>query len=227
MAADKHASVPKPLATGDASEWFIRFEICSKANEWDNAKMALKLPTLMEGEALAVWLDIAEGEQADYKVVKEKVVEKMKPMGFVALEEFHKRKMQPGEAVTTFSYNLKKLLNQAMTNLDPAAREQVLLHQFLAGLPPSVSRQIRATVEARELEQTVKHARLLMAISEQEHTAAIPEDPSELQQLRKQVQNLTEHVAALTTQRHDERKQQPYRCCFKCNQPGHLQRNCT
>ena len=130
-----------------------------------------------------------------------------------------------------FSYNLKKLQNQAMTNLNPAAREQLLLHKFLAGLPPSVSRLIRGTGEARELEQAVECACLLMAISEQEHTAAIPEDlpedPSKLQQLRKQVQDLTEHVAALTTQRHDEHKQQPYRCCFKCNQTGHLQRNCT
>ena len=41
--------------------------------------MALKLPTLQEGEALAVWLDLAEGQQADYKVAKETLVEKMKP----------------------------------------------------------------------------------------------------------------------------------------------------
>ena len=33
--------------------------------------MAKRLPTLLEGEALAVWVDLAEGEQADYKVVKE------------------------------------------------------------------------------------------------------------------------------------------------------------
>ena len=60
--------------------------------------------------------------------------------------------MQPGEAVTMFSYNLKKKLqNQAMTKLNPAAREQLLLHKFLAGLPPSVSRLIRGTGEAREL----------------------------------------------------------------------------
>ena len=84
--------------------------------------MAKRLPTLLEGEALAVWLDLAEGEQTDYKVVKEKLVEKMKPMGFVELEEFHERKMQPDEAVTMFSYNLK-LLNQEMTNLNPAARK--------------------------------------------------------------------------------------------------------
>ena len=73
--------------------------------------------------------------------------------------------MQPGEAVTMFSYNLEKLQNQAMINLNPAAREQLLLHKFLAGLPPSVSRLIRGTGEAREFEQAVECACLLMAIS--------------------------------------------------------------
>ena len=94
----------------------------------------------------------------------------MKPMGFVALEEFHERKMQPDESMTMFSYNLK-LLNQEMTNLDPAARKQLLLHQFLAGLPPAVSRQIGGTGKAMDFEQKVEHARLLIAISEQEHRA--------------------------------------------------------
>ena len=53
---------------GDVREWFQRFEICCKANAWDDAKKALKLPTLLEGEALAVWLELSEAEQADYKI---------------------------------------------------------------------------------------------------------------------------------------------------------------
>ena len=56
--AERHISVPKPLATGDPGEWFLRFEICSKANSWNKETMALKMPTLLEGEALAVWLDL-------------------------------------------------------------------------------------------------------------------------------------------------------------------------
>ena len=31
----------------------------------------MKRPALLEGEALAVWLELTESEQADYEVVKE------------------------------------------------------------------------------------------------------------------------------------------------------------
>ena len=60
--ASPHISLPKPFATGDAVEWFQRFEICSRANEWNDNKKALKLPTLLEGEALAVWVELTDEE---------------------------------------------------------------------------------------------------------------------------------------------------------------------
>jgi len=53
MAESKHISVPRPLQSGDITEWLRHFDICSKANGWDSAKKALKRPTLLEGEAIA------------------------------------------------------------------------------------------------------------------------------------------------------------------------------
>ena len=83
--SERHISVPKPFATGDVSEWFTRYEICSTANGWNDEQKALKLPTLLEGEALALWFELAEEEQKDYKTTKEKLVMKMKPPGFISL----------------------------------------------------------------------------------------------------------------------------------------------
>ena len=34
---------------------------------------------LLEGEALAVWLELSEDEQSDYNVVKEKLIAKLRP----------------------------------------------------------------------------------------------------------------------------------------------------
>ena len=75
-----HVSLPKPFSTGDATEWFQRYEICSRANSWDDEKKALKLPTLLEGEALAVWLELSEDEQKDYAAMKRKIIEAIMPM---------------------------------------------------------------------------------------------------------------------------------------------------
>ena len=97
MAEQRHISLPKPFSSGDVSEWFRRFEICSKANKWKEDTQALKLPTLLEGEALAVWLELSEAEQANVEIAKGKLKEKMMPMKFLFLDQFHARKLHPGD----------------------------------------------------------------------------------------------------------------------------------
>ena len=101
MATGCHISLPKPFTSGDVSKWCQCFEICSKANDWENATMALELPTLLEGEA---------------------------PMGFTSLEEFHRRTLQPGESVSVYVHDLKQLLDQALPDLEANARKQVVVH---------------------------------------------------------------------------------------------------
>ena len=76
MATGRHISLPKTFASGDASEWFKRFEICCTANEWNAATKASKLSTLLEGETLAIWLEFSDDDQKDYKEAKKKIVEK-------------------------------------------------------------------------------------------------------------------------------------------------------
>ena len=44
--AECHVSVPKPFANGDVNEWFKRYEICCKANGWNEAMMLLERPSL-------------------------------------------------------------------------------------------------------------------------------------------------------------------------------------
>ncbi len=226
--ADRHISIPRTFTEGDIVEWLKRFDICSKANGWNDQTKASKLPTLLEGEALATWLELSDEEQRDYKTAKERIVEQMVPMGFVTLEQFHHRKLRPGEALPLFLHELKKLLDQAMPNIDAETREQLLLHQFLAGLPTAVSRQLRAAGQTKNLEKVVERARLLMVLEEQGQVSAVAsEDDSQLKQLREQISVLSEQVAALTTTHEVSRRQRVASLrCFQCSQPGHLQRNC-
>ena len=66
----KHISILKMFSSGDADEWFSCFEICCKANDWNAATKAAKLPTLLEGGALAVWLELTEEDKEDYGKAK-------------------------------------------------------------------------------------------------------------------------------------------------------------
>ena len=98
----KHISVPRPFESGNTVEWVHRFNICAKANGWNDDTKAVKLPTLLEGKALAVWLDLTEEQQGDYSVTVEELKKKLAPSGFSSLQVFHTRKLQPGEALSLF-----------------------------------------------------------------------------------------------------------------------------
>ena len=138
-----------------------------------------------------------------------------------------------------------------MPSVDKSVRDQLVLHQFIAGLPQDIARQLRATGDTKELDATVDKARLLLTLdSHNSYVATIAEDPSSnplVHELKTQVDALTQQVAALTpvspqSQGHYQamcggighlkyecpsRNRQPFSSarnvrCFKCGQWGHI-----
>jgi len=57
---ETHISILKPFSTGGVTKWFQQFEICCTSNSWSDEVKAIKLPMLLEGEALAVWLELRQ-----------------------------------------------------------------------------------------------------------------------------------------------------------------------
>ena len=91
-------------------------------------------------------------EKNNYETAKHTPTNKLTPASFVSLDEFHRRKLLPGEVLFVFVHQKllkkkkkKKLLLQTMPDLDTTTRDQLLLHQLVAGLPQAVSWQLRAT----------------------------------------------------------------------------------
>lgn len=62
----------------------------------------------------------------------------MMPVAFASLYKFHCHTLQPGEVMAVIVHDMK-LLGQTMPDLGVEACKQLVLHQFLAGLPASVS----------------------------------------------------------------------------------------
>ena len=79
----KHISLPTPFSSSDPVEWFRRFEIFCHTNDWEDKTKAKMLSMLLEGEAIAVWFDLATKEQKVYSIVKAKIMEQMVPARFI------------------------------------------------------------------------------------------------------------------------------------------------
>ena len=105
-----------------------------------------------------------------------------------------------------YVYELKQLLRQAMPELAENASQQLLIHQFLAGLPAPVSCQLQAVGNTTNLEQIVELAKVLMVVDSSEKIAAVQSENSEVSSLKAQIQELTEQVAALTTQKNSKKQ---------------------
>eukprot|EP00731_Ephydatia_muelleri_P035282 Em0111g7a len=217
---DRHISVPGCFTGGDFSEWIQRFEICSAANEWDEDAMARKLPTLLEKEALS---------------------------GFVAFAEFQARKLRPGETALLCMcvHELKRLLEDAMPNLDADSQDRILVQQLLAGLPDDCcsSRALRAIPEIKTTADAVSRARLLMTVS---HQASVPtvesvnagndSETAAIDTLQGHVRHLTEQMSSLVDRldglsvaavaRPQSSDGMSIVRCFKCHRTGHISRNC-
>ena len=62
--AECHMSWPRPFASGDVCKWLQRFEICFKADGWEDEVKALKLLMLLEKEAFTIRFELTQEEKA-------------------------------------------------------------------------------------------------------------------------------------------------------------------
>ena len=219
--AGKHISLPRPLAEGDPTDWFLKYEICCVSNDWGDEVKAKKLPTLLEGEPLAIWLELSEEQRGSYETAKAKIIKAVVPVCFVFLDDFCARKLRPNEALPVFYHELRQLVKQAMPEASEDTRKQLILHQFVSGLPANISKQLRATGEVNNVDAVMERAKLLMMMEEPQKTAAT--QTAEVQELKEQISLLTEQVAALSVK---TPRRPASVVCYRCQQPGHIQRNC-
>ena len=105
-----------------------------------------------------------------------------------------------------------------MPELTADARKQLLIHQFLAGLPASLSHQFRASGNTTDLDELVQHGKILMVMNNDERQmAAVHLDASEVSELKSQIQELTAQVAALNVA---QKSRNPLQCYY-CKHLGH------
>ena len=140
MEPQRHISLPSCFSHRNFADWLEHFEMCVTTNAWQEDMMALKLPTLLEGEALVAWLGIPVKTRTDYAATKQALRNALKPTKFMTFSEFQLCKLRPGETVHVYLHHLKRLLDAAMPELDEDRKNIILFQQFFAGVPDECSR---------------------------------------------------------------------------------------
>ncbi|KAL5494348.1 hypothetical protein EMCRGX_G015661 [Ephydatia muelleri] len=115
------------------------------------------MPTLLDGEALAVWLELDEDVQKDYKGAKQKIVDVLMPTEFVTLDKFHNRRYQPRRVPAEYRAEVEGLLKEML-------QEGIIEESSSPWMAPAVyvkkkTGEIRLCVDYRALnKQTTKDA---------------------------------------------------------------------
>ena len=129
--ASKHINLPSAFSEGDPTEWFQRFDICSTANDWDDTMKAKKLPTLLEGEALAIWLELSQDKQKDYGEAKKRIVSRMAPLKFISMDEETSnpvRRRGLGYLARTVARRTERLRRSKKANRQPYGTHEIHFH---------------------------------------------------------------------------------------------------
>ena len=114
------------------------------------------------------------------------------------------------------------MLEHAIPKIDGETWNKLLFHQLMAGLPSEINKQLRATGQTKDVDETIRRARLLLSLEVQHAaTATVSNKSSELdlklQSVSKQIETLTEQVSALVAR---NKKDKEEITCFTANKWG-------
>ena len=147
MATTRSTSVvlPEVFSDGDIVLWLRKFELCATANDWKDADMLKRLPTLLSGKAFAVFERLSAEEKGDYKTLTKALSTAFggdTTGKHIAMMAFRSRTRKPDEDIQVFAYNLEALLRRAMPNIENADREVLLQQQFIEGVDVELKKEL-------------------------------------------------------------------------------------
>ena len=234
MASGGIIALPEPLHEDDAKSWFRRFEVCAAANEWDDPRKLLRLPTLLRGRAWAIFDALSDEEKDTYTHLKEALLRSLNPDTeedrLSAREELARRRFREGqESVDELARDIEKLLDKSSPGLPAEIRDSELRYHLTSSLPPKIAFQLKL-LPRENYRKTVSKARELLLIYERaaDPVNVVSTDRREehLDRLEEGLREVSQQIAALSISRSPRQQPPVNRRCFRCSRPGHLARNC-
>ena len=252
-----NTDLPLPDITPDnfRRAW-LRFELVAKAKKWSEQEQLGIIPTLLRDKLLDIYDELPDTEKSGLKELKE-ALEKATGAArdpLAAGKQFSERNQGSHEKVADYATSLKKIFKEAYPK--ESGVSTVLSQRFLAGLKPSIRKQVLLKGRPSTLDEAIKTAsdiEFALDFGDEETVTQQPEGLEQVFALQKQqradqetVKKLQEAVELLTKQleAHETRpstSRQRYMGgrgrgrhrinmstiqCFKCHEYGHFQYHC-
>ena len=145
---------------GDVAAWIKKVKLVTKLKKIPD--LASFLPLYLEGDALALYMELDEGEQADAAVVEQKLLEAFSDSGFVAFAKLtHKR--WTGEHVDVYANELRRL--GGLAGFKDGSLEKLVKLSFINGFPTNISCELQQVsgILDQSMSEILTRARVLTA----------------------------------------------------------------
>ena len=238
----------KPLDTftgtqAELKDWLHHFDIVAELNAWSEAEKGAHLASSLRGRALQVLDELLPGERKDYRSVVGALKRRFDPDQRECLKkiEFRNRTMRKGETVTDYGYSLSRLAKGAFPKHDYAARDDVVIEQFITGLycdeikrhvqygrPKSLEEAIASAIEYESVEGRSKGRK-----PEERSVRTVAKEKKEesemagfFREIMKGFNSLSEYIKNVKPfNSHNQPRRN--RNCYRCGSPSHWASDCT
>lgn len=213
---------------GDVVAWITKVKLVARLQKIKD--LASFLPLFLEGDALALYLQLSEEQQASASTVEAKLKEAFTDGTFKAFSKLSQKRWE-GEPVDVFVTELKKLGSLAGFTGD--GLDRIVRLAFVNGLPTRVSCELQQVPDVMEvqLSDLITRARI-MTSNEQVNVVASVRSGVETGGQHNNNNSPAgsrfkgacfrcggPHMARFCTERKEI-------VCFKCGEEGHLARHC-
>ena len=232
--------------TMDWADNLKQFEMVADWNGWSEEENAAQLSMSLTGTARQAWADSFSDPHTtmSYAALVKALSQRFKPVGHEEAykAEFRRRSRGKEETFLEFGHGLRRLAIRAFPKINFEAREELVVDQFLLGLPDAEMRRHVSLAPSGNVDQAITLATEYETVS-QSMKGIVPSKPKQVAVVKgtgtssqdsSNTEDLLKVLIDLVKKQnrsgHGNRHGGPQRAspiiCFKCSQPGHIARDC-